>query len=1305
WNYFGQPWGSPELETIRGLLKGVLENEEMADQILAWRKSHPKPYLTLCLQGQHMRDLKEAVFLEVEKELARHPETAGYRPPIWHGRAIEILQKLSPEQLAAARRFAESRGHDLDDIRRRLEERDTSHGFRTLYEDVIRDATNGIGASLTHDVSLKELFDTLYEELCGPEGTFTGIAVIFDEFHQFVARMARHRESESLGALIEQLMLPSRVRSGSAFFIALGTMDPTDVVRQQLGTIDENNPVAKEINRIPGQGLSRFILRSELESVLDGLLRQDPHAWAELADQTKVRLREATELAYHAFQKHFDARFSGRAPELRKRVTEGAFPLHPITTQLLTNLEFQVVQEPRGVLDFVKERYERYADHDAILDGSPNWIFPNEVFETFAPMLPQRVQDQFQVAVDTLGGDMTPEQEWVLQAVALIEAAKLATPASGMGGFPRIVAEMANMDVAVVGETLADLEERGILERDRVTGAYRLPQGASRAQFKKLVRDKRDKLGPGDITFDTLNRHIADADNGIADHRPTHVPWGHPKDWAFHRVFATRLCLSEAIDRARSELRPSLDGSGTKGWKRGIEIVFVADSSDDSDWIRSEGPNLIRDAFPTLEKPPVFISASEQPDTQIECALLDLIAADRISREVQRELGQQYGVGRDQLLKKLREACRDLGKKLSLRIVAPSLRTVAELHKKEATEKFQTALLQRAYPCAPTTFVTDSDLASTKHLARTANVTRLLMMNSVREWYGTAGNGPEKVLVEHHLRDQWGMLDPEMALSTPSDPKVRAMWEFLNDNFPEGETRPLAGSLQKLVRPPCGLDTCTLMLVVGGWLGFQSAATTLFVDRQKFDPASLDSKWQTVLQKMLTMTVRRENVDERNRRLNALIADIEGDRCFSQGEALAAIAELREFEEASLPSDLQGRVKKAKEKISKAKEQATNYAQTLLAVHQPTFDVAKSLDAIDSLRSFQLGIVREPNWPSPQETLKRVTEGFEEFWKEKGHAYANIDDQGKYSERKKSLSSIAKRLQNAGFPKLGDLVKQTIDNLESQKRHLAAAEQQQAFRQILSAFDPKRYKLCELRSNKLSFQTESEKLQPLRPEVASEFEAKIAGIDCEIEAITNCEDLADRLESAKSLRSLWEAEQAIKRRQERLDGSDEAKETAKLLNRARSLQKQFEALDKLVASMPASRTELESRIAGANEAAMSPASSSGLREFAKTNVGRLQVELENRVRLADQTFSDFEDLTQREQATVEQLEEAYRNFESPSEYLSEELRKRIPNLKARIQKELDRRNAERIKSLALKLSGDRELLRELAQYLQRLASE
>lgn len=1311
-NYLGQPWGSPELETLRRLVEDVFGRHK-AELCFDWRENPPEPFLVLLLQGQHITNLWQHVFQEVDRALRHHPETKDYVPPVWHSDGLKVFDKLLQEHPVKVREWMDIHEMDADQFRKRLQAYDPTSMFRQLFDDLNTFATDGYPLAVGYSANLKDLFDTLFQDLCGEGKPFRGIAVLFDEFHQYVENMVNLREHQSFGALVESLCGGKRLENGQGLFVAIGTMDPDTAAKKNGLTGAQLNEVAKELGRIPRP--NRLSLRSEMESVLRALLSHDEDRWPDFQSQAEGALKRATRVAYPAVGSIFASKFNAGAQEFHEWITEGTFPLHPITAEFLSNAQFEVADNPRVVLDYVKDAFDRVKDREAVEGGNPCWVPVLDTFAEFREQLPYIVQGAVDQALTALAGDIKPNEEKVIQAIALTMAARLATPDDAVGGYGALVAEMTDLSAQEAERVMRDLRSRGILDYDFGAKAYRLPTGASVARFRAELNRLRRGVSVNQVSHPSLASFLKEVASNLGEDQQVQVSWGSSNDWAFHRVVAMRHHLENELHQYLRKAKHQLKDEGTKQWWRGIEFVFLPCNQDDLDWIRREGPRMIQERYADLEVPPEFILTPKRPLEGLQEALIDRAALEAMPDSVRRQLGGQFTQGRNRLMDRLESELQTVEKELAapIRITAPKAQSIAELVPVQKLSEFRQRLMEGAYRAAPSAFDTKYSLGSRQFGDACGTLARQLLTNSLGQWFRTNPTGPAPDVARTYLHREWGMVNDAWTLQTPTDARLRTVWELLQSEFPAGSRRPMRPVLQKLANPPYGLDTNTLRLIVCGWLGYQGKALRLYSGAgrsslEKLAQALAATGNQTILQPLLVLEVQREDPNERDRRAQEEIGAIEsGSRTYSIAEA----SEVAEFLKDYCQSPAEGweeRANRALERIQADLEQAKAFERirSKMSSWGASASTASNLNELlqcaKEARELSMGLVQEKGWPKASDLLQEIGRKVEEWCATTGEKYAQFKDIGKYSQLRQFFDSLAKTAEDLGLKGAAAALDALVGKIDERKRQLDQEGAHKVFLAQLRGFRPSHVSLKELREAEAEFEREAQKLQPLPPETATALSEKLGAIHDEIRRLLEWTDVSSRLDPVARPSDLNRLRIQIEQVLNRLEGTVEYEEVEAEAGKVNRIAERFHELERLVQSPPPGAEELAAIILRAKEFAQNPGWPSGLRSYAQTVASKLEEVRQKRTAEADREFEKQVKQIDAPRAQLDDLLDLQRWLKRPSEYLSEELKRTIPVHQARIESALNQRVPDHILSLAKRIR-DRQILLELSENLRRMA--
>ena len=119
----------------------------------------------------------------------------------------------------------------------------------------------------------------------------------------------------------------------------------------------------------------------------------------------------ASIIAMDCFVDRYQQQLHWSTDQFQKTVTEGCFPLHPLTTAFLCNVKLQTASDvgtPRTVLGFVLEELKARRDQPALIDGRVNWVLPVELVDYFESRLAGEDRIALTRAPDELSAYLRP---------------------------------------------------------------------------------------------------------------------------------------------------------------------------------------------------------------------------------------------------------------------------------------------------------------------------------------------------------------------------------------------------------------------------------------------------------------------------------------------------------------------------------------------------------------------------------------------------------------------------------------------------------------------------------------------------------------------------------------------------------------------------------------------------------------------------------------------------------------------------------------------------------------------------------
>ncbi len=1180
-NFFGKPSDAPETVAILDTLEHALEDQAEFGFFQSFKENGRRPFLVLTLRGDEPGDLRSKFFRSLDEARQWYPELQSVPLPFWFAEAEQFLDNISQDLRPRAEAFLGSHNLDLrllsEQVRRR--EGDAQQVCRELHKHLY-----GTYPDFGAHASIRDAVAWATDNLCGPDKPVEKLLVVFDEFGAFV-RDYSFGHTRGPGTPLQDLLNGIENQRGKAAFAALTQQDPDAIAQNALtGGLqgDDADSLLKELNRLPGS--ERYVLHSSLELVLDAYLKQSAGVWDELLTSNSAFARavsEATEVAYRAFKQRYQEDLGWDFNRFKEVVTKGCFPLHPLTTALLSTLQLRSSEAaPRTVLGFVIRAIEDRSEEFVVRGGQPYWIWPTTLADYFKDGLDEKSYHDFLDAMQQAGGaDASAEQKTILKAMLLQLAGQVQTINTG---YETTIAQLSGLPRQVVDKTLRELSDSGVIRHDPDGRFYTFwPAGRGAHKVEELLQKKlRNKV---------LDRRVLDKvgellnANGQMQPIPVNVPWGHSDDWHAAQVLLGSSDFEQAalLKLSAERLQWRLDG---KQRPRALVAWLLAENEEQVETYRRRGASILDQTFGGSYAPLVVVRP-RAPRPELTRLLLELYGLSQFEDMDIKDVGQdQYEDRRRRSLNRLSEMLADF-RKTGEYEVTQTLR--ARVH--TVPQKLDSVLpeiLRTAYYQGPREFFTQYKLNQLKLRNAVANVANHLSDNTV-DAPKAFGNDPVAgQIVDLFLRGKWRVVNAELRLREPDQGSPLYMgWKALDEHFEAGAAgTPTRSVLSELLNPPYGYDYNTLTLLFTAWYGYNRHELRLSCGGRlvSIGEVAKDHKKglkqpRDFLADLNECSITRQDRSQLSRDVEGLIRRVD-EETFSRSDALNGVRMLRNFlEDERSDPNLVPEVKSAASALEQAVEAADEYdrkAASLRGRAESKRKVSELVDLTLEISKLPRTSRVKPSEPGPDALRGMLSGKVRDVTEAACARYEQISDISEYGLHYRELQSERKVLSKVGFAPLVERVDRAVQTLKERKETLERGQQDAGTLGVLAAI-PIKGPLTSLREHQLTIA----KLKFRSSEAQQEARAKDEAIKSEVSQLeTFARGLDEKLSTSTTPDEIRFLKEDILRRQSLFEGSEEQHVVDRALERCEVLGGFFAVLSRLRNALPKNPEEADEQI-------------------------------------------------------------------------------------------------------------------------------
>lgn len=1302
-NFFGRPSDSPEAKIVLDRLEQALNNPAQFAGYRDFKQSRGE-FLVVRLQGDAFSDLQEGFIRALEQALREHEATRHIEIPLWDGPAKKWLNDLSGERRQAAETFLATQKTDLSLLMAGLRRQ----GAYELVRELVKHVT-GMYPDFGREISLEELVIWAVDQVCVPY-KLGGLLILFDEFSLFLQKYIAAR---TVGKLQELLNGVSK-RPGKCAFLAFSQQD-VDSVTETYAQGQRRDDVKKELERLPKD--RRAQLYSLMEGVLASYLKQDVARWVAWYDKpsrkgTFVQAREV--LATH-FRRRYADELKWDAQALTEKVVMGCFPLHPLTTAILSVHTFEAGagDNPRTALQFVRRTWEEIHQQPAELpDGRPNFVFPVALVDFFGEQISRKWYDAYRHALESAPQAVSEEQRKVLQALLVQQAVGLRASA---GDQIDLLYHLSGVGRDEIKRGLQDLAAQRVIQFDPVHKVSSLwPTGTHPKEVEEVIQKAVDNTAIDSDLMAMITKELSSL--GISS-----LNFGHASDWSPRQIALTaEMFTAEELKKLMPSYRIGVNG--IEEGPRGLVVWLVAQTEEEKALLRQNAQSILNEALGDAASPlPVVIILPKRAIPGLVSSARRLKALENLDANEREKIGsviyqQEKGLGKINFRNSLGELVDDIGmyadrqRSLADYVLPAPYRASVQALRDLSLKAVVTECYRQAYAYRVEFYTQYAVGGKGPNQLRTA-------AQKVAIWlFGdTAGSSVPnlgKKDIQYHiattyLTQKWGLLAAgTYAIQRPTSFPLQRAWDVLDEKFPPGcQDVPAHSILIDLLNPPYGHDYNTLTLLFAAWIGFHQHELRLSLNGRRvslsdlkgfFDEAKHSQDFLNRICVLSPLLVSRTKPDEIFAQVTGVLEQIRQGPPFTIAQAQEALAKLEQARtDPRLPETKREEIEQLGPRLAAALQAAKDYdRQTATWLEEiSTGDLDDLLRSRDSLKRLPTLSLVTSAQPPLDDLEKRWEAAIQNALAVFCDRYASLSDLADHKAHENQLRRIRKALDQ--FPQFAQQVDQALATLSQARVELQKREGEKAIVAQINSMTP-HASLAAL----YEYRDKLTALTDLSPQTARLRDEKLHQIATRIQQYEQiAAELPRAIEQATQASDVRKQRDLLLQTLGQLEGTPFHQSLVALQERVEQLEAFFERLRELASApqrTPDDLTRLEAQLSSLETSFgiwLAPS------QYALLDQRRQAIE--NLRRQKTQEAETWLSQLMRRHANRENPETLLREAETPPAFLPPEEKARLEEFRLRLKKQLDEDALLQIEALFRKI-GDPETRRECLKRLQAL---
>lgn len=777
--------------------------------------------MVICLSGDQGGDIRKQFLQQLVKNL----EEAGIQDSLAQhicSEPLRYLESLNLENRVKAEQYLQSIGNpdgDLNSLIRLL--RENNSGVISTVKKVAFEIT-GFTPDFTADINIQVILEDLLKNYCtGENAHYQGILILFDELNYYLKSWAAD-DIGAGGTALQNITNICENYKGKIALISFTQIHPGRALGISANAIPEYQKIATRL--APKDGTTYDNPTSSLELVIENLLlRKNNSSWQTFRSQWHNTLRREAETAFEGRIKIYKNK-GWSFQEFYTHLSEGCFPLHPLTAYLLCNLDFT---QDRTAIQFIKGYVKNFIAIQPVENaGKLNYIYPIALVDTFIENFSNAsVYNHYKKAVDLVAGSDNDDELMVIKALFLYEASGEKLTKADQEEHQEILVALTGLTKLRLQTALDKLEkERDLIYHRPEIKLYRFWEGINPKVIQEEIEEKirlkttsiNDVVAYGD-KINILRQHpsnnIITATQFVKDNKLVN------EDWRFERKIYSIEKFIKSLENNRI-LRDTKE--------KGILAYVLTETQEELQEFRNTVANY-------LSKSPIqnyiAVAIPREETGNLARVILQIKTLEETDAADKRLSGKAY---QEQLQRWQEEANTRL-----TRLLNNCTYHCVEIEKIPSAEQRKpqrviSLLLQDLYPFVPP--VDEIDKMRSNHLTGKKIVgwtaKQIFIEDNLSQQ--TLPDRSYSTVIDQIFVKLWGLFkktSDKYIVQEPTNEKIRAAWDKIS------EITDLEGLPQKVIdlekiwqllsAPPFGYSEYNFTMLLAGWLAIHRKEVSL----------------------------------------------------------------------------------------------------------------------------------------------------------------------------------------------------------------------------------------------------------------------------------------------------------------------------------------------------------------------------------------------------------------------------------------------------------------------------------------------
>ncbi len=671
---------------------------------------------------------------------------------------------------------------------------------------------NGQDIRWDEGLSAATILEMLVTEYCGINGKFDHVIVFFDEFGRYLEYASTVNAAKSGDSALQQIFESVQNADGSLQVINFIQSD----IKTYLERVDQTKNVSRYIGRYDGS--DKYYISSNLETVFSNLIqRKDKSAFNNTIINLQKENETAWETVFEQLNRWLITKGIWRDYKLfRKVVIEGIYPMHPLSTFMLTQLSDYL--QNRSSLTLIGQYIYELANtevEETLVLIMPEYLMKGDLYvEMLTSEQEGKQKSQQCIRYDNIlrkfGNKLSEASLTVLRANLILRILRFRT--TDYDDAKAALMFASGLSLSEIEEELNWLEnEYAVLGFDDHAGCFDFMEESNGAHDFKVI--KKRLIASADVTSDYINDLKIQEIAEILEIQTTNFGINHKittNEWQYKQQLYPIEQFTEAkADSYIAEWRAATSSLAPKG-----QLIWLYLNKDTDPEHIGKSQNLVK----KFENLPIVVMLINDDENRLFNYLVEYYVFNTMDDLNRKKYERHFLDGLRQAESNLKDEFNEL-KKLRIRVLPDTVEAIRNRISLFLTEIFD-EIYPKAVPFWFDGFVTKGNNLSGKGGAYYCSIIKMLLSgyinsDSIHNFASDVKNRIDATLMTTS-NTSWKCINEQYRMIPPENKAARLVYDDIINDLNKGEGKACSDIFTKFSKPPYGMsdDIITLMIAV-----------------------------------------------------------------------------------------------------------------------------------------------------------------------------------------------------------------------------------------------------------------------------------------------------------------------------------------------------------------------------------------------------------------------------------------------------------------------------------------------------------